>query len=305
MFIYGVIKLIPVQMASPSFINLQKPVGSLSPFELIWTTFGYGKPYQVFTGFFELSGAILILFNRTRVAGLLIIVTVMANVVILNYTYQVGVLILSFYILLTALFLLAPYAGPIIRFFFAKQPVTLPPYVYVPGRNFKTILFKIIAGLLISTSFSLNIYSACSRYTKAENVNRLRQYSMVKNYVVNKDTLKLIDNDTICWRVWGERITDGKRLVTITTMKPGVSKTYQVEQDTSQHTLTLSPFNQKDTASLHFSYFDMNKTSWRLEGMIRQKNIKVELQKINPDTTMNLLKTKRTIIIFDDESNSD
>ena len=302
-FAYGILKIFPVQMPSPSFIGLHASVGDLSPFDLLWTTFGYGKPYQIFSGFFELSGALLILFNRTRVAGLLILTSVMLNVVILNYTYQVGVLILSFYILLITLFLLAPYAKQLLGFFFTKQVAVRSQNEYVPRKNLKTKLLKIIAILFISSSFILTTQSAYNRYAKTESINNSRRYSLVKNYVVNNDTLRLIENDTVCWRIWSERVTGGKRFVTIATMKPGMYKTYLVEQDSSKHSLALHPFNQIDTTSLNFTYTDIDKINWRLEGTFQQKNIKVELQKINPDTTMNLLKTKRTIITFDDESN--
>jgi hypothetical protein len=302
-FAYGIIKLFPVQMISPSFIDLYKPVGDLSPFDLLWTTFGYGKPYQVFTGFFELSGGVLILFKPTRVTGLLIIAVVMLNVIILNYTYQVGVFTLSFYILLLDLFLLAPYAKQLAYFFLTKQAVKLSQNEYSPRKNLKTRLPKIIAILFIAYSFISNTRFAYNLYEKRERANQSRKYSLVTNHIVNNDTLRFIENDTTCWRIWSEREIDGKRFVTIATMKPGVAETYMVEQDTLKHYLTLHPFNQKNIASLNFSYTDMNNNNWCLEGMIKQKNIKVELRKINPDTIVNLLKTKRTIITFDDDSN--
>jgi len=303
-FSYGVLKLLPVQMNFPSFIDLHRAVGDLRPFDLLWTTFGYGKPYQSFTGFFELSGAILILFSRTRVAGLFIIISVMLNVILLNYTYQIGVLITSLYILLLALFLLTPYVRPLFYFFFTGQPVSLYQNKYVPTKNLKTKSLKIIATILICASFIANTDFAYATYSKREAANHSRKYSLVKNYIVNNDTLRLIENDTICWRFWSERLTDGKRVVTIGTMKPGTVQTYMIEQDELNHHLTLHPFNHDDTSSLNFTYSeDIDKTYWRLEGDIKQKQIKVELRRIDPDTMMKLLKTKRTIITFDDESN--
>jgi hypothetical protein len=287
-------------MASPSVINLYKPVGDLSPFELIWAAFGYGKPYQMFSGLFEVTGAILILFNRTRVAGLIIIVSVMLNVIMLNYTYQIGVLITSFYILLIALFLLAPYARQLTRFFFTKQLVTLFSNEYSPPPKW----FRIIMFLLIGGSFFVSAKSAFNRYANGERVNHSRQYSLVRKHIVENDTLKLVENDTACWRLWSERTVNGKRYVTIAAMKPGAIKTYQLAQDTLKHTLVLHPFNQKDTTSLNFTYTDIDKRNWNLEGHIGEKNIRIELQHIQPDTTLNLLKTRRTIIIFDDESDS-
>jgi hypothetical protein len=302
LFGYGILKIFPVQMASPSIINLHRPVGDLSPFELIWTTFGYGTPYQIFTGIFELFAGIMILISRTRVAGLLLTTAVMLNVIMLNYTYQIGVLNLSFYIFLITLFLLAPYARRLFGFFFTKEQVALPSPAYLPTKNFKSRLLSTMAILFVSVSFILNTRAAYNRYTRVESINQSRQYAVVKNHVVDNDTLKLIESDTLRWRLWSERKTDGKSLVTIATMKPGATKTYRIERDSLAHTLILHPINPKDTASLNFTYTAINPFNWRLEGLIQQKNIKVELQKISPDTILNLLKTKRTIITFDDES---
>lgn len=304
-FAYGVVKLFPVQMISPSFIDLHKSVGDLSPFELLWITFGYGQPYQIFTGFFEMSGAILILFRRTRVAGLLILASVMLNVILLNYTYQIGVLILSFYILLLILFLLAPYARQLLLFFFTKRPVVLFQNEYIPGKNLKTTLFRTAFMLFIGYSFIANTRFAHSVYVRREQANQSRRYSLIKSHVVDGDTLRLVENDASRWRVWSERITDGKRLVTVATMKPGMATTYRVRQDTAQHHLTLSPVGPGDTSSLQFSYTNIDRNNWRLEGVVRQKTVKLELEKVQPDSLMKLLKIKRTIITFDDESDNE
>jgi hypothetical protein len=292
-------------MGSPSFIDLHKQIGDLRPFDLLWTTFGYGKPYQVFTGFFELTGGILILFRRTRIAGLLLIVSVMLNIILLNYTYQIGVLITAFYVLLVALFLLAPYARRIYMFFFTLQWTTLSDIYYIPGKNVRTRSFRIIATFFICYSFIANTRFAYNAYERRETTNNSRRYSLAKNYVVNNDTLRLIENDTARWRIWSERIADGRRFVTIATMKPDVSKTYIVEQDSLNHHLILHPFNQHDTIPLIFSYADINDNNWYMEGDIKQKHLRVEWERINPDTVLTLLKIKRTIITFDDDSNSE
>jgi hypothetical protein len=289
-------------MAFPSFIDLQKPVGDLSPFELLWTTFGYGRPYQIFTGFFEITGAILILFKRTRAAGLLVIASVMLNVIMLNYTYQIGVLITSFYIFLLALFLLAPYARPMLQFFFARRPVALFTNHYVPRQGVTRRILKATAVVFIGSSFILNTSFAYRLYTKRKNTDGSRQYSLVRNYIVKNDTLGVTENDSTCWRIWSERVTEGKRFVTITTMNPGSTPSYTIEQDSLKHHLTLHPLNQHDSTSLNFNYTRINNNNWCLEGLVKQKNIRIELQKVSPDTLMNLLKTRRIIMPLDDES---
>ena len=302
-FCYGIIKVFPVQMQPPSLINMHRPLGELTPFDLLWSTFGYGKPYQVFGGICEVLGAVLILFKRTRVAGLLSIAAVMVNVIMVNYTYQVGVLMTSFYILLVSLFLLAPYSRQLYRFFFTRQWVTLQQELYKPAKNSKTILFFTATLLFTGISFLLTFQASYNLYNRFENTNRTRQYSLVKNFVVNSDTLALNAADSLSWRIWSERVTDGKRLVTIATAKQGPYKTYTIEQDSLHHTMILYPFNQQDTMPLHFGYTTISAVNWRLEGVIQQQHIQVELQKFNPDTTENLLRIKRTILTFDDDPN--
>ncbi len=304
-FFYGIIKVFPIQMSPPSFVDLQKQVGELSPFRLAWMTFGYGQPYQVFMGVFELAGAILILFRRTRVAGLLIITAVLTNVIMIDYTYVLGeILITAFYMLLITLFLLAPYAFHLSRFFFTQQPAALVRGGHIPSDNFKTKLFTIVTILFLGSTFTSNALHAYGRYTKREATNRSAQYSLIKNHIVDGDTLKPIENDTLRWRSWFERIRAGKRLVTINTMKSGADKTYMIERDSARHMLLLRPL-KGDSALLQFTYTNTSSTGWHLEGTIQQKVVKIELEKINPDTTLTLLKTRRTIIIFDDYSDGE
>ena len=304
-FAYGILKVFPVQMAAPSFASLQTPVGNLRPFDLIWTTYGYGSPYQVFTGIFETGSAVLILFNRTRVAGLLIIASVMANVIMLNYTFQIGVLMLSFHILVVTFFLLAPFAGQLRRFFFSGQEAVLAWNGYTPSASLKTKIPRAVAVVLICASFLANAKYAYSVYERREGVKRSTQYSLVKNYIVNNDTLRLIDNDTLCWRHWSEKTTNGKSYVTISFMKPGAAKTYTMARDTARHILSLQALDKKDTAILHFNYSEISKTDWRLKGWVRRDTIKIVLQRINPDSVFQLLGTRRTIITFDDETDQE
>jgi hypothetical protein len=301
LFAYGIIKLFPVQMSQPTLTDLYKPLGDLSPFELVWTTFGYGRPYQVLGGVLEVFGAVLILFKRTRIAGLLLIVPVMVNIIMINYTYQVGVLITAFYIFLFTLFLLAPYVVKLSRILFTKEQVLLQHDLYIPSNSLSTKLAGAAFVLLVSASFFFSTQYAVNRFQRTERINHSRKYFVVKSYIVNNDTLKFVEKDTSCWRMWSERITDGKKYVTISTMNPDVFKTYLVEKDFAGQILTLHPFRQKDTASLHFNYKIANQREWHLDGSMQQNNIRAILQRVNPDTTMTLLKIKRSVIVFDDE----
>jgi hypothetical protein len=305
LFFYGIIKIFTVQMASPTFASLHSTIGELTPFELLWATFGYGKPYQIFSGLFESGAAILILFKRTRVVGLLIGAVLMMNILMINYTYQVGVFILSLYIFFIIVFLLAPYTHQLLRFFFNKQMASLLLDEYKPPKTRTTKIIRGIAVTSIACCFFATTKSAFDLYMKIDGLTRSRQYSIIKQYVVNNDTMQLMEHDTICWRYWNERISNGKKYVTISTMNPAGNKTYAIERDSINHQLTLHPYNQRDSTALQFSYLVVDASNWQLEGLVNQKNIRVELQRINPDTTMTLLKTRRRIFTLDDYSDDE
>jgi|GEM_PF-2052406 hypothetical protein len=299
LFAYGIIKIFPIQMAMPSVTTLGRQVGTMSPFELLWATMGYGTPYEIFSGIVEVSGAILVLFRRTRLAGLLIILSALLNIILLNYTYRIGVLVLSVYILLITLFLLAPNAPSLTRLLFfgkATRPYREP---YVPERNGKTIGFRILMALLVVTSFFLNTRWAYQRYTKRAALTRSRQYSLIREHIVGNDTLRLIEKDSLRWRLWSESTVEGKRMLSIVSMDPGVFKTYTLGRDSVGHILTLFPAGKMDTARFH--YTEVNEKDWRLDGMIGKSRVQLWLQRIDPDTAYRLLQTKRRIVVFDDE----
>jgi hypothetical protein len=163
-YAYGIMKVFSAQMAKPSPATLRTAVGRLSPFELIWAVYGYGTPYQVFGGLMEVMGAVLILFSRTRVAGLLIIASVMINVILLNYTFQIGVLVTSFYILLVTLFLLAPYLPSLVKLFFFREKADLSPDSSFRGRGVGVL--KIVCISFVAMSFLLNTWFAYTIYKR-------------------------------------------------------------------------------------------------------------------------------------------
>ena len=95
MMMYGLAKLLYLQFHPPRYARLIQPYGDSSPMGLLWTFMGYSKGYTMFTGVGELAGAILLLFPKMRTIGALVVFGVMANVMALNFFYDVPVKILS------------------------------------------------------------------------------------------------------------------------------------------------------------------------------------------------------------------
>src|SRR5271155_977409 len=72
MIIYGITKVIPVRMPYPSLTRLLQPFGTLSPMGVLWGSMGSAPAYEIFAGFAEVAGGLLLIVPRTATLGALI-----------------------------------------------------------------------------------------------------------------------------------------------------------------------------------------------------------------------------------------
>lgn len=121
MFLYGLDKVIPLQMPFPYLTKLLEPYGNFSPMAVLWSSIGASRSYEIFAGCAETLGGILLLTPRTATLGALVCLADMIQVFMLNMTYDVPVKLFSFHLILFSLFLLAPDARRIIDFFFTDR----------------------------------------------------------------------------------------------------------------------------------------------------------------------------------------
>jgi hypothetical protein len=108
MFGYGFAKIFPLQFRAPTFARLIERYGDFSPMGVLWQFMGASTSYIVFSGAMEALGGVLLLFRRTTTLGAMICCAVLANIVALNFCYDVPVKLYSSHLLLMAVFLLIP-----------------------------------------------------------------------------------------------------------------------------------------------------------------------------------------------------
>ena len=108
---YGFVKVVPLQFQPPRLSRLVEPYGEFSPMGVLWTFMGSSPAYVVFSGCAEVLGGVLLLFRRTTTLGALVSFGVLANVVALNFCYDVPVKLYSTNLLMMAVVLLAPDFG--------------------------------------------------------------------------------------------------------------------------------------------------------------------------------------------------
>jgi uncharacterized membrane protein (UPF0127 family) len=87
LFTYGAAKLFGGQFYTPSDLPPDVAIMTLSQapnFELAWTFMGRSFGYMAFIGVSEIIGAVLLLFNRTKLLGTVILITIMTNVIVFD-----------------------------------------------------------------------------------------------------------------------------------------------------------------------------------------------------------------------------
>jgi hypothetical protein len=89
LFTYGFSKMAGVQFAlSPEIA--QRPVGSLSGFQLTWYYYSYSPVYATILGLTQVAGAAMLLFRKTALLGAAVMTPVMANIVMINLFFHIA-----------------------------------------------------------------------------------------------------------------------------------------------------------------------------------------------------------------------
>lgn len=124
MIFYGLSKVIPVQMGFMTLPHHQlQLVGDTSLFETLWGFMGASAPYSVVAGMVELVSGLLLLWNRTQLLGALGSAIAMAQVLLLNMTYDVPVKLAVGELFLMAIGITSPYWSNLARVLFNRGDI--------------------------------------------------------------------------------------------------------------------------------------------------------------------------------------
>ena len=156
LFYFGMAKVIPAQFPPPSLVTLVEPAGQLSRTDLLWTFIGSSTAYQMFAGWTEVTGAILLAIPATATLGAIVALADMTQVLALNMAFDVGLKQISFHLILMSLFLLAPDLPRLATVLFERQPVDDvdgPEVFSTPATNRRTLLLQVAAGGYLMAMF--------------------------------------------------------------------------------------------------------------------------------------------------------
>lgn len=212
LFLFALEKFFKMQFPDLGLYTLTEPVGNLSPMSLAWAFFGHSYSYNIVIGIAE-SAALLLLFRRTMVFGAILTLGTLFNVIIVNFSYDVHAKMYPTVLFVMTLFLVLPYVGRFIKFFFTNQATSLPPiqapvfkkrWVRISKSVFK---FLLIGGVIV---FFINDYVM----SKQRRENREMSKSQAGISGIFDVTSFFVDKDTVdagSPQRWNQIIIGGSR----------------------------------------------------------------------------------------------
>lgn len=268
---YGLVKVIKMQFPYPGFYRLTQTFGEASPMGLAWTFLGFSKGYNLFMGIAEVA-AVLLLFRRTMTFGAVITLMTTANVMAVNYFYDVPVKILSTALFVMTAFLLAGNVEQLFRFFFSGEAVKLPKIQLPEKLKDKGFRIARIALKSVLIGYAL-IFGAIqvSGYARqyGENAPKPGLYGLytVDTFILNQDTLPRLLTDTLQWKELHMERVGSARVKYMNDRALGLSASL----DTVAGSLEL--VSRDSTKRYAFRYDIPEETRLRLTGNIDQDSV--------------------------------
>jgi hypothetical protein len=158
MFAYGLAKWSGNQFQPPDPLRLSETYGDSSPMGLAWTFMGFSPAYCWFMGLAEVLAGALLVWRPTATLGGLLAGGVMANVVMINFCFDVPVKLYSSLLLLMAVVVVAADARRLLAVLVWNQPAP-PADLSLPvlGRKLRVVraIAKSLFLLLVPATFLL------------------------------------------------------------------------------------------------------------------------------------------------------
>jgi uncharacterized membrane protein YphA (DoxX/SURF4 family) len=269
---YGAVKVIKSQFPDPSMARLMQRYGDSSPMGLLWTFMGASKTYTMFAGGVEVLGGLLLFIPRLTTLGALVSIGALANIFLLNMSYDVPVKLYSFHLLLMAAVLAAPDFGRLADFFVFHRKTQIPIYSPVLCRKWANWSLLAIQVLLIGYSSIISFVHAHQAFTTANAKPALYGIWSVDEYSLNGQPVAAGPTDR-----WNLFIVDSFT-VSIASKDGGIDR-YRSKIDATEEKMVLTKTGNA-SQPLTFSFSNPQADSMLLEGSVENGHINAKLHRI-------------------------
>ncbi len=262
LFSYGFAKVFPLQFRTPGLARLMEPYGEFSPMGALWWFMGASTAYIVFAGASEVTGGALLLFRRTTSLGALVSFFVLANVVALNYCYDVPVKLYSSNLLLMTVLLLAPDWRRLAGVLVWNRP-TEPADLSAPGFANRRLRAAAVVFQVLLVGYNLygNVSGDWRAYQASQHPKRPPLYGL---YVSEEAG------------TWKKVAIDTPGAITVR-MADDTVKNYKATYDEGRSTVTLTAGKE---APLTVAYARPDATHLELSGAVKLRLRRLDLGQI-------------------------
>lgn len=285
MITYAVYKIIPIQAHYPTVPELLTRWGDLRNWEVLFRFMGTSPAYCMFCGWLELVASLLILFNRTRVPGGILMTIVLVQVVCFNIFYNNNIIMLSGILLLSTLFIIAKALPKLFSIFIQLRPVSLVQYRYKFTTPWKKYFMIAICFSPLWKVFSVTTRGWAFYKGVVHNQEKQRLYN-VTIYQQENDTIPPLTTDTLRWKYvcFLDYATANQKIVIFDMQENQFMR--QCKWDSLHKKITLV-----DKDSVRFSYTTLPDGNMRLNGYWHGKDTDIQLAEMSIDS-LNLIKDK-------------
>jgi hypothetical protein len=278
---YGFSKLFPRQFPPLAETQLVERVGDASPMGLLWTFMGYSQPYVIFAGAMELLPAVLLCFRRTALLGGLAATAVMANVVAMNFCFDVPVKLYSTFLLLLAIWTVAQDAPRMVTFLSGRAIQAAPDRLFDWPRPWMRVAVATAQAVLVGGTGAWTGYEAWKLYGQVEaqlQAEPLRGIYEVESFALDGIERPALLGDAIRWRSF---IVAWYGSYVIELMDGTKVWSRNTARETSS-TLSLASFDGAARGQLAYALPDREHLT--LQGTWKDKPVKIALKRVDPNS---------------------
>ena len=282
---YGIIKLFGQQMVFPNLHEMATPVGDLLPMRLSWFFIGYSRAYEFFSGAMEVLAALLLLYRRTILLGVLVATGVFLNVMMLNLSYDIPVKIFSMQMEFTCLFLLVNESGRLINFFILNKPAPAGKvYHFRYTKKWMRINRVVLKCIIVAVGLIFPFYQSYTQpitFSPKNEPVKNGVYAVVQ-YRLNSKNVPPSLSDTLRWRDLIFENGLGSIGSNDTLFRHRYNRAYfSYELDSATHLLGFKKYANMKEYFMEFKYTIPDSTTIILHGLKGKDSLYVELKRTN------------------------
>lgn len=264
--VFGIGKFFNIQFHTP-LAWYDSPYRTLSPDQLMWAFFGYFYAFPRIIGALQITGSVLLLFRRTWLTGVMILLPVLLNILLLDSFYLPGTLYYAVIEAAGVVYLLLSEYPRLAQFFFVDKS-NLPQYA------FKSTAWKnTLRACAVLIPFTLMLIRSYPQYYAEINGEYLVQKLTVNDSLQNIN----VRTDSVLTKVF---IDKDDLVLEYNDYRRRIIGSYKYDRKTKKIIgIWRYPRNQHDTLFAEI-LFDRNPNKKMLNGHMGKQVFKIEMEKI-------------------------